>query len=412
MILSVLRRWLPLLLGLGTLPLLAQDATPVPTPEVTAEPPHITIWLPDALVGLESSNAQAELRRQIDLFTATMPGVTVDLRLKKVSDLGGIMSSLRSASSVAPGALPDLTLLRRQDVVTAARDGLIQSLENRVPSAFLVGLDNGLKLGQVNNQLYGIPYMLEFQQAVYRLSAADSQPLTGTYADILERGVPLAFPAGRVGTLSDVLYVQYLAAGGTLAGDGTLNLNPDALHSVLSFYETARRQSLVEASVINFPDASAYLPAFVDGQLDAAILPSTTYFQLRQSEPGLRAAGIPAENPGRSLMNGWMWVLVTSSPDEQAAALGLLDVLLRVEQQTALGQIVHMLPANRQALAGSLVARRDLELYTSLLENATLPLIDGDGGPLARALQEAFIAVVNGERSADEAVAALQNPPE
>lgn len=390
----------------------AQTDTPTATPEATSTPLTLTLWLPDLLAAPDNAAAREELNRQIEMFTAAHPGVQVAIRLKRVGDVGGIMSTLRAASTVAPGALPDLTLIRRQDLVSAVRDGLIQSLEGKVPSAVLGGLDTALKLGQVNNQLFGVPYMLELQHLVYRVPPGSSDDYASwSYAAVLERGEPFVFPAGKTTGISEVLFLQYLASGGTLSGEGTLTLNAAAVRTTLDFYEQAREKGIVSDSLLNYPDALAYLTAFATGEdIHAAVFSSTLYLQLLKAEPGLRAASIPSEQGGSiSLLNGWLWVLVSSVPEKQDAALQFLNTVMLPENQMDYARAVNMLPAARQAMLDSLPVRVDKDLYTSLLDSAVLPLTESEGGTLARALQEGFSAVISGQQTAEQAARAIEN---
>ncbi|MGV2436409.1 MAG UNVERIFIED_CONTAM: hypothetical protein LVT10_17195 [Anaerolineae bacterium] len=73
----------------------------------------------------------------LEAFAQTENGVSVKVRTKRVSDVGGIMSTLRTAREVAPSALPDMTLLRRQDLLDAVQRGLVQPLDGLVPTSMI-----------------------------------------------------------------------------------------------------------------------------------------------------------------------------------------------------------------------------------------------------------------------------------
>jgi len=232
------------------LPIHAQEATPEATE--TAEPPQVlTIWWPDQLISPDDDEAYDLLFDQTEDFAQTQENTEVVLRLKRVGTTGGIMSTLRTASVVAPGALPTLTLVRRQDLLSLVRSGLAQSLEGSVTSATISELGNTLPLGQINGELYGIPYMLNFQHLVYR--PQDGVDYDGwSYSDLLARGQGFVFPAAQTTGISDVLLLQYLAAGGTLDRDGVLQLNEEALQTTLAFYEAASDDGLVTGFTLNY----------------------------------------------------------------------------------------------------------------------------------------------------------------
>ena len=84
------------------------------------------------------------------------------MRRKRTSGLGGILPTLRTAGPVAPGALPDLTLMRRADMLTAATEGLIVPLDTWIPTDLVDDdlLPGTRALGEIDGVLYGVPYAL------------------------------------------------------------------------------------------------------------------------------------------------------------------------------------------------------------------------------------------------------------
>jgi hypothetical protein len=100
------------------------------TPDAaTPEPIRLTVWWPEPLAPQGDADASAELSRQLDTFQAAQSGLLIESRLKKADDIGGVLATLRAASAVAPGALPDVTLLRRTDLLLAVTEGLVRPLE-------------------------------------------------------------------------------------------------------------------------------------------------------------------------------------------------------------------------------------------------------------------------------------------
>ena len=146
-------------------------ATLVPTPD---EPTSMVIWWPEPLSPLDNSDAADLLSQQISAFQTAQGNVEVELRLKAVDGLGGIMSTLRAAGPVAPGALPDLTLMRRSDLQAAVQFGLIYPVGEGISPAVMDDLyPAALALGQVDEQLFGLPYMLEVQHTAFRSGRMD-----------------------------------------------------------------------------------------------------------------------------------------------------------------------------------------------------------------------------------------------
>ena len=391
-------------------PTLAVTAAPLAaeiTPEAV-EPTEIHIWWPDTIAPPGNSDASALLTSQIEGFQTARADVLVSSRLKKIDGAGGIITSLRSASAVAPGALPDLTLIRREDLAAAAQAGLIQPLEGLVSSAILGDLyTSALALGQVNGELYGLPYALQVQHVAYQgESAADD--LTWRLEDVLARDISFVFPAaGRSGGIGDVFLLQYLAAGGSLLEDGTLSLNADALHDTLAFYEQGVRTGTISSSVLDYNSAIVYQDQLADGVIDAGLVTSTGYLDLLASGVDLQPAPIPTvSGQPVTVLSGWMWVLVTNDANRQALVADFLSWMLDAERQGQYTHAVHLLPSQRTALR-QWDETGYVEFLSGLLTNARLPLPEGAGGTVSRALQNALTAVLSGQATADEATAAV-----
>jgi ABC-type glycerol-3-phosphate transport system substrate-binding protein len=112
------------------------------------------------------------------------------------------------------------------------------------------------------------------------------------------------------------------------------------------------------------------------------------------------AAGRPI-----TVLDGWLWVIVSSSSEQQAAALRFLNWMSSPERQVAYHDAIRMLPATR---AGQ--RQLDLEYATFLdpmLENAVILPGEMTGGTTARALQNAFVSVINGQSTAADALTAV-----
>lgn len=377
----------------------AQDTLPTATPE---PPIEITVWLPDALAAPDNLLASEILRAQTQAF-ASAENVLVTTRLKRGGAAGGIISTLRTASTVAPAALPTLTLLRRQDLVNAELDGLIQSLEGRIPSIIQGELDAALKLGQIKNELFGVPYLIDLQHIVYRPQGIVDYD-NWNYAAILERDLSFVFPAGTTGSMSDVFLLQYLDSGGTMDADGSLVFNPTALSETLEFYEQARDDGLIDENVLAFSNSRDYFTSFLDRDIDIAVFSSTSYLQLYESDNDLQIAPIPsARGTASSVLNGWIWVLVATEPRQQEAGIRYINWLMNSDRQAEYARSVSMLPSQQSAFQRGVRVNVDVSVFETLLNTAILPITESEGGTLAKTMQEALIAVLSGTRTAEQA---------
>lgn len=386
----------------------AQAPTPtvIPTPQ---EPTRMVIWWPEPLSPLDNGDAADMLSQQISAFQVAQGNVDVRLRLKTESGLGGIISTLRAASPVAPGALPDLTLMRRADLQAAVQAGLIYPLEGSVSSATVGDLyGSALALGQVNGQLYGLPYMLEAQHMAY---STENIPASSRFSDILASGISFALPVAQTDQINGVLLTQYLSAGGILPDDGDITIDADALLQTLGFYQEAMNEGLVDATVLNYTSPADYQIALVSGALDAGVVSSTAYLNFLEAGESLSFGPVPTQT-GEIVgeLNGWMWVMTTASPERQALAARFLNWMMNATRQGEYSRTINMIPSQRTALQ-VWENTAYIDFIRQLLNNGLLPLSDSEGGSIARSLQNALVAVLSGEATAagatDELLARL-----
>ncbi len=382
-----------------TLSAVAPTPTPDPTP---AGPITLSVWWPDALAPVDNQRAASLLAEYADAFRASQVDTLVNLRLKKAAGPGSIMETLRTAVSVAPSALPDVTLLRRSDLLAAARQGVIQPLQGQVASAILGDLyPVALELGRANNILYGLTYALDVQHMAYRPLV-----MSGSFArfqDVLEARQSFVFPAGVTLGLSDVFLLQYLAAGGTLNELNQGRPNTEALATVLAFYEQAVSDGIVAPSVLDYSTSADYLLDFSSRQLDAALVTSTQYLELLRGDSALDAAPIPLPDGDPStVVDGWIFVVVTTDPTRQAAAFRFIEWMVDSQRHATYTRAVNTLPSLQSSLrqwdGGTYGA-----FVTQLLTNARVPLLDVNN-PTLRSIQNGFAAVISGQRSATQAL--------
>jgi ABC-type glycerol-3-phosphate transport system substrate-binding protein len=373
------------------------------TPEVdSGESPTLRVWWPDALAPTSNQKASLMLADYVDTFRATIPELTIETRLKKAQDSGGIIETLKTASAVAPDALPDITLLRRNDVLAAVDAGLIQPIHGLVTSAILGDLyPTALDLGRVDGTLYSLAYTLDVEMIAYRPVV-----LNGSFArfsDVLKNNQKFVFPAGVTEGLSDVLLLQYVSAGGTMNELVQGKPNANALLTVLTFYKQAVDAGIIDRSVLDYARPDDYLFQLAQGKFDAGMITSTQYLNQLSNGQSLEAAPIPlAEGEPSTVLNGWMWVVVTKDKDQQALALRFIEWMLEANRLSSYSREINMLPARRAAMrlwnAGTFT-----DLANRLMANARLPLANGNATTL-RAMENALAAVISGQRTPEEAV--------
>ena len=326
-------------------------ATPLPTPTPSAEQRTIRVWWPDELYPAEDSEAAAILQSQFDLFRQTYNSYTVEIRRKRSHGLGGILASLRTAAPVAPSAVPDLTLMRREDMLTAAQEGLIVPLDEWMPASLSGNnLFSGVRaLGEVDGVLYGIPYTLNARHTLYRASVFDTPPQT--FADVLSAQTPYLFAANDA-PVSWTVLLQYLAAGGQLVDEnGTAALSPDALQTVLEFYAEGEAAGVFTPALLDYAQVQDYWSAFVAGEAHLVTVDTQTYLSHQDAVQSVAPSTIPtADGTPLTMLDGWMWVVTTPNPDHQRQALAFLSWMMRVSHQSAFSEAFGVLPSQVRAL--------------------------------------------------------------
>ncbi len=389
---------------------LAKTATPLPTPSPAPEQRTIRVWWPDELYPPEGSAAAEILQSQFELFRQTYSSYTVEIRRKRSHGLGGILSSLRTAAPVAPGALPDLTLMRREDLLTAAQEGLIVPLEGWMP-ANLSGsnLFSGVRaLGEVDGVLYGIPYVLDAQHTLYRASVFQTPPQT--FEDVLQAETPYLFAADDA-PVSWTVLLQYLAADGQLVdANGAATLSPDALQTVLEFYAEGEAVGVFSPALLDYTQPQDYWNVFVSGEAHLITIDTHAYLSQREAVQNVAPSVIPtADGTSLTVLDGWMWVVTTPNPDHQRQALAFLSWMMRVSHQSAFSEAFGVLPSQVRALR-LWEDRAYADFAQTLITTAVVFPEVRRNNVAAVALQNAVVDVIKGvppQTALDEALESL-----
>jgi ABC-type glycerol-3-phosphate transport system substrate-binding protein len=381
-----------------------------PTPQPTPGKTTIRVWWPDELYPQTSGEAEDVLLEQFEGFRLTYSSYTLDMRRKRTGGMGGILPTLRTAAPVAPGALPDLTLMRRADMLTAATEGLIVPLTGWIPSDLITGdlLPGTQALGEIDGVQYGIPYAVNIIHSVYRASVFEVAPLS--FNDVLIQKPDYLFPGGAT-PVNWTLLLQYRAAGGMLVdADGAPTLDRDPLVAVLSYYARGVEQGLFNPSLLEYIHFDDYWNRFASGEVNLIGVDSMTYLAHKSSVQNIGLAPLPTlGSTPITALDGWMWVVTTNDPDRQQQALVFLSWMMRISQQSSFTEAFGILPSQRRALRlwnDEQYAQFAQDLIAS---TQIIPLAQRNNNA-ALALQSSFADVLSGtsaETAADAALAML-----
>ncbi len=377
----------------------APDAAPLP----------LRVWLPAPLISDESGPAFQLLGDHTAEFSSNN-NIAVEFRIKATGSVGGIMSTIRAGKEVAPGALPDLTLIPRRDFMPAQAREYLQSFETLFSSSVLNDLAGGVGFGQIplegERALFGLPYLFDMLIGVHARPLAKFGPRL-SFADVLANEANFLFPAARASGLNQTFYLQYLAAGGAIPGDGSMTINEEALRKVLQFYEDLVNNGLISEDALSYQSPAAYLTDFInrDDRLQLAIFTVSDYLtMIQQHGANLLATEIPtADANGSSILNGWLWVLVTPDRNRQALAARFIEWMMEPAFHAAFARALYHLPSQPAILADSLPPAADTTFFAQLLDDSALPLPEGEGGVAPRLMQEALNHVLHADATAAQA---------
>jgi ABC-type glycerol-3-phosphate transport system substrate-binding protein len=381
-----------------------------PTPPPTPDKVTIRVWWPDELYPQTSGEAEDILLEQFEGFRLTYTSYTLDMRRKRTSGMGGILPTLRTATPVAPGALPDLTLMRRADMLTAATEGLIVPLDDWVPPDLITGdlLPGTQALGEIDGVQYGIPYAVNMIHSVYRAAVFTEAPLS--FNDVLLQKPVYLFPGGTT-PVNWTLLLQYRAAGGALVNaEGAPALDRDPLVAVLSYYARGVEQGLFDPALLQYTRYDEYWNRFASGDANLIGVDSMTYLAHKTAVQNIGLASIPTLGTTPiTALDGWMWVVTTNDPDRQQQALVFLSWMMRISQQSSYTEAFGILPSQQRALR-LWNDEQYAQFAQGLIASAQIIPLAQRNSNAALALQSSFAEVLSGtsaETAADAALAML-----
>lgn len=397
--------------GQGQAPPAGVTDTPTAAPPTEAEPPpptaatelrQLVFWVPP-MTGLAlGDQAGAVLDDAFFQFESANPGVNVDVHVKAEFGLAGMPNFLRSAQQVAPSILPDMIIIRTQQLWQMVDLGLIPALADHEMPPGDDFYPFAWQAVTYRNQVYGMALAADALVMVH-------DPTTGatprTWDDLLALNRPLLFAGGSgEGPLNLPALTHYLGAGGELREDGTLAVSA-ALEAWFGFVATAQAQGLIDPRTLDLIGSEAVWSAYVSQPDGPAFVltgdPLNQPTALNRTELALlpTQSGRPA-----TVVTTWALAVLTSDPEQRRLALELAETLLAPEVQGLWSRLTHRLPSRRGALAAWTSSDGDPLLLQTLAEHATaLP----NGRPFAefaRRVQQGQLGLLRSEITVADAL--------
>jgi multiple sugar transport system substrate-binding protein len=390
----------------GPSPTLQVPPSPVPTvPSVIT----LTLWTAPDYSPQAEGPAGEVMRQLLATFNEIQEDVKIEYVLKKPQGKGGLLDFLLTASSVAPGVLPDLILLEPHALRDAARAELVQPLDELLPQSLQEDLfPFALEAGRFDGQLKGVQFQADVLHLLYNTNKVESPPLNWT--DVLT--YPQAyylFPAGgQAGLATDSFLVHYLSTGAPLFDEiGQLVLDQEAMTAVLGYYATGIQAGVVPTTVLKLESILDCWPIYLEAQVATTEMIASHYLANRDVLHNTSYAALPGQTgPASTVSQGWMIALVAADASNLyriEAATHFLEWWLSPENNANWNLAAGTLPVRRAAYQRLGEQDAYFTFLTGLLETAHPYPLAPVYREVAAAWQIAIEAVMTGEQTPEEA---------
>lgn len=322
-----------------------------PTPEETRLPVGPTVlrlWVPPQFDPYGENPGSDLLRRRLEEYLSQRPDVRIEVRVKATSGPGGVLDSLISSNAAAPLALPDIVMLSRAQLETAALKGLLFPFD---------GISEGLneddwypfaqQMAHLQTSIFGIPFAGDALIRLYRPAEVDEPPRD--WAGTITSGQSLIFPAADPQALFAL--AEYLSAGGRVEDEeGRPILEPGALTNVLTFYQEAEISGAMPLWLTQLATDDDAWQAYMENR--AHILITWTSRYLSQLPGDTAALPLPTETGEPfTLADGWVWALANPNVDRHALSVDLINYLTESDFLAEWTQATGYLPTRSSILA-------------------------------------------------------------
>ncbi len=388
-----------------------------PTTAITATPtisqPNILrLWLPPQWDPNSDSSAGRLLKDRLNEFQTQFPNLPLEIRIKAVDGVGGMLDSLTTASAAAPLALPDLVLLSRPLLEAAAQKGILHPLNSYIETP-----DQDLwypyahQLALVQNNPYGIPFVGDLLILAYPQSMSMELPLD--WNEWLSSHYTLGFNAND--PQAAVILTLYLQAGGRIQDDqGNPTLDGDILTGILEDLALASRQGKIPAWVAQSDNPQTIQQALNEHKADLIYLWSSIYLQ--SGHPGWNILpGFYQKNttPTICLANGWVWASPSPQADKISLSFQLANFLSKKEFLAKISETSAGIPTQPDAF--KLWKNQELAANFASISAIAQPLPSLTiSSTISPALHTALLAVLKDHTAVTQAVsdalAAIKKP--
>jgi ABC-type glycerol-3-phosphate transport system substrate-binding protein len=310
----------------------------------------IRIWLPPEFDPEKDNTASRLFKSRLEQFEAEHPEVKLEIRIKNLDGPGGLLESLAATNVSAPLALPDLVLLPRPMLESAALKGLLTTLDGLTsvmddPSWF----GYAQQLAHLKVSTYGIPFAGDAMILAYKPSLTGAVP--HTLDALIALGGVMLFPAADTQAL--LTLGMYLDGGGSLQdAQGRPSLDKTMLTKVLDFDQRASLAGVMPFWMTQYSDDQQVWEAFAGDQFPMAVTWASRYVKNKPDIlDDLAMSPLPSwDGSPFTLANGWSWALAGQEPERNELSIQLAEFLIDKDFMAAWTLAAGYLPPRVDAL--------------------------------------------------------------
>ena len=381
--------------GLTDTPPVTPAITTMPTLQTPAGPVALCLWLPMEFDPSAENAAARLLQTQLKEFQ-TRRNIHLEVRIKDLEGVGGMINALTTASSAAPLAMPDLVLLPRPALETAALKGLLYSFDDFTnlmedPDWF----EYARQLALIQESTYGIPFAGDALVMLYRSGIINRPP--ENWGTVLSAQSTLIFPAGDPQAFFTL--AEYEASGGAIQDNaGRPMLDQNILTNVLIFFQQAQVAGKMPYWLSQFENDQQAWQAYKDNRASIVISWSSRY--LKELPIDTMATLLPTpDGKDFTLATGWVWALTSINLERRALSAELAEFLVASDFSATWSEASGYLPPRPTALQKwhnipSMTLVNEIETSAHLIPPSDVLVMVG------QVLEEATIKVLKQESDA------------
>lgn len=339
-------------------------------------------------------------------FETDNPNIQVEIYQKKTTGQASALSYFKVSPTVAPNIMPDVVILRADQLPQAWQLGVIQPLSDEIDPIMLQDfLPAAQALASVNDTLIGIPLEMNTTHLVINTGLITPTPIT--WQDVISNVESYRFPVkSQNGALNTTSIIHYLGAGGTFVNvDDQPAINESAFRALLQYYQTLSNLNIIDRSILDASSPDAFWPDYKNGKLDMTLIDTHNFLADRHQLHSTEVSAIPAQSDiVQPIVDGWVIAMVTPDPFRQQAAMRLMESFVTPESNAAWASFSQSIPVRRSAF--DLIAGDDP--YWAFLDNYlsnAIPVPSFSGyDHLSRVMQQSIEQVLTGETTVDDAL--------